>query len=104
MFEAGRVGEHGDLLGTEHGRAGQDSKHRLLIEGYGYRWDHVGGLDYLLRRNDTGKRANPIITAEGIAVGARSVVLRLRRSPAYVSLLRDFSAAISTGSPSVSRT
>jgi maltose alpha-D-glucosyltransferase / alpha-amylase len=57
-FAAGGEGEHGDvlvnLLGTEHSHAGEDGKHRFVIEGYGYRWYRVGGLDYLLRRNDTG--------------------------------------------------
>ena len=33
-------------------RAGKDGKHRLVIEGYGYRWYRVGGLDYLLIRSD----------------------------------------------------
>ena len=55
-FAAGAEGEHGDLLvnllGTEHSRAGGDGKHHLVIEGYGYRWYRVGGLDYLLRRTD----------------------------------------------------
>jgi maltose alpha-D-glucosyltransferase / alpha-amylase len=55
-FAAGAEGEHGDLLvnllGTEHSRAGDDGKHHLVIEGYGYRWYRVGGLDYLLRRTD----------------------------------------------------
>jgi maltose alpha-D-glucosyltransferase/alpha-amylase len=27
----------------------------LLIEGYGYRWYRVGGLDYLLKRSDIDK-------------------------------------------------
>jgi maltose alpha-D-glucosyltransferase/alpha-amylase len=57
-FAAGGEGEHGDvlvnLLGTEHSRAGEDGKHHLVIEGYGYRWYRMGGLDYLLRRTDTG--------------------------------------------------
>jgi maltose alpha-D-glucosyltransferase/alpha-amylase len=57
-FTLGREGERGDvlvnLLGAEHSHAGKDGKHRLVIEGYGYRWYRVGGLDYLLRRNDTG--------------------------------------------------
>jgi maltose alpha-D-glucosyltransferase / alpha-amylase len=57
-FTPGCEGERGDvlinLLGAEHSHAGKDGKHRLVIEGYGYRWYRVGGLDYLLRRNDTG--------------------------------------------------
>jgi maltose alpha-D-glucosyltransferase / alpha-amylase len=57
-FAAGREGEHGDvlvnLLGTEHSEVAEDGKHHLVIEGYGYRWYRVGGLDYLLRRTDVG--------------------------------------------------
>jgi len=57
-FEAGGEGEHGDvlvnLLGTEHSKVAEDGKHHLVIEGYGYRWFRVGGLDYLLRRTDVG--------------------------------------------------
>jgi hypothetical protein len=39
-------------------------RHALLMEGYGYRWYRVGGLDYLLKRSDidettTGKVAHP---------------------------------------------
>src|SRR5262245_23547975 len=41
-----------NLLAEEHSRAGKNGKHRLVIEGYGYRWYRVGGLDYLLRRTD----------------------------------------------------
>lgn len=29
-----------------------DDRHTLLLEGYGYRWYRVGGLDYLLKRSD----------------------------------------------------
>jgi maltose alpha-D-glucosyltransferase / alpha-amylase len=39
-----------NLLAEDHSRAGDGGKHRLVIEGYGYRWYRVGGLDYLLRR------------------------------------------------------
>jgi len=57
-FDAGQENARGNLLvnllGTEHSRAGDDGKHRLVIEGYGYRWYRVGGLDYLLNRADTG--------------------------------------------------
>jgi len=57
-FDAGGEGEHGDvlvnLLGTEHSKVAEDGKHHLVIEGYGYRWFRVGGLDYLLRRTDVG--------------------------------------------------
>jgi maltose alpha-D-glucosyltransferase/alpha-amylase len=55
-FAARTGGEEGDvlvnLLGTEHSKAGDDGKHHLVIEGYGYRWYRMGGLDYLLRRTD----------------------------------------------------
>jgi maltose alpha-D-glucosyltransferase / alpha-amylase len=55
-FSTGVQGEHGDLLinllGTEHSELSDDGKHHLLIEGWGYRWYRVGGLDYLLRRRD----------------------------------------------------
>jgi len=57
-FAARTGGEEGDvlvnLLGTEHSRASDDGKHHLVIEGYGYRWYRMGGLDYLLRRTDVG--------------------------------------------------
>lgn len=58
-FSVGLEGEnakYGDelvnLLSEDHSRAGKDGRHRLVIEGYGYRWYRVGGLDYLLRRAD----------------------------------------------------
>ncbi|MFL9824918.1 alpha-amylase family protein [Rhodoplanes sp. SY1] len=55
-FATGIAGEHGrrlvDLLGDDHLACEEDGKHRLVIEGYGYRWYRVGGLDYLLRRNE----------------------------------------------------
>jgi maltose alpha-D-glucosyltransferase/alpha-amylase len=42
-----------NLLSEEHSRADRKTgKHRLVIEGYGYRWYRVGGLDYLLRRSE----------------------------------------------------
>ncbi len=43
-----------NLLSEDHSRAGGNGKHRLVIEGYGYRWYRVGGLDYLLRRSEVG--------------------------------------------------
>jgi len=43
-----------NLLSEDHSRSRQDGKHRLTLEGYGYRWYRVGGLDYLLRRSDIG--------------------------------------------------
>jgi maltose alpha-D-glucosyltransferase/alpha-amylase len=40
-----------NLLGDEHSEAEENGKHRIVIEGYGYRWYRVGGLDYLLKRS-----------------------------------------------------
>jgi maltose alpha-D-glucosyltransferase/alpha-amylase len=41
-----------NLLTDVHSRAGDDGKHHLLLEAYGYRWYRVGGLDYLLKRTE----------------------------------------------------
>jgi maltose alpha-D-glucosyltransferase/alpha-amylase len=41
-----------NLLSDDHSYAGDDGKHRFVIEGYGYRWYRAGGLDYLLNRTD----------------------------------------------------
>ncbi len=41
-----------NLLSEDHSHADARGKHRLVLEGYGYRWFRVGGLDYLLRRSD----------------------------------------------------
>jgi maltose alpha-D-glucosyltransferase / alpha-amylase len=41
-----------NLLSEDHSQADTDGRHRLLLEGYGYRWYRVGGLDYLLKRSD----------------------------------------------------
>jgi maltose alpha-D-glucosyltransferase/alpha-amylase len=55
-FAVGLSGETGNLLVNllteDHSRAGARGRHRLLMEGYGYRWYRVGGLDYLLKRSD----------------------------------------------------
>jgi maltose alpha-D-glucosyltransferase/alpha-amylase len=52
----GEDAEHGrllvNLLAEDHSHAGKNGRHRLVIEGYGYRWYRVGGLDYLLRRSE----------------------------------------------------
>ena len=42
-----------NLLSDYHSRSDKNHRHRLVIEGYGYRWYRVGGLDYLLRRAGT---------------------------------------------------
>jgi maltose alpha-D-glucosyltransferase/alpha-amylase len=41
-----------NLLGQDHSRAGDNGRHRVCLEGYGYRWYRVGGLDYLLKRTE----------------------------------------------------
>ena len=65
-FSVGLDGEnakYGDelinLLSEDHSRAGKNGKHSLVIEGYGYRWYRIGGLDYLLKRSniDTNTKA-----------------------------------------------
>ena len=49
-------GEDGGLLDNlfagEHSRAGADRKHRIVLEGYGYRWYRVGGMGHLLKRQE----------------------------------------------------
>jgi maltose alpha-D-glucosyltransferase/alpha-amylase len=39
------------LLSEDHSIADEDGRHRIVLEGYGYRWFRVGGLDWLLRRS-----------------------------------------------------
>jgi maltose alpha-D-glucosyltransferase/alpha-amylase len=55
-FSANVPGDAGrllvNLLTEDHSRAGDDGRHHLLLEAYGYRWYRVGGLDYLLKRSD----------------------------------------------------
>jgi maltose alpha-D-glucosyltransferase / alpha-amylase len=54
-FSAGLKDTAGDLLvnllSADHSRAQKNGKHVVSLEGYGYRWYRVGGLDYLLRRS-----------------------------------------------------
>jgi maltose alpha-D-glucosyltransferase/alpha-amylase len=49
------------LLTDDHSRADAQGRHTVVLEGYGYRWYRVGGLDYLLVRSevdlDAAKRA-----------------------------------------------
>ena len=45
-----------NLLAENHGRANKSDKHRIMLEGYGYRWYRIGGLDYLLRRTDIDQK------------------------------------------------
>jgi maltose alpha-D-glucosyltransferase/alpha-amylase len=55
-FDVGLEGEGGrvliNLLSDDHSEAQDNGKHKLVIEGYGYRWYRAGGLDYLLRRTE----------------------------------------------------
>jgi maltose alpha-D-glucosyltransferase/alpha-amylase len=67
-FRVGLPGEAGkllvNLLTEDHSHANEKGLHTLVLEGYGYRWYRVGGLDYLLKRSDidtdaTGKASHP---------------------------------------------
>ncbi|MEA2833321.1 MAG: maltose alpha-D-glucosyltransferase / alpha-amylase [Methylobacteriaceae bacterium] len=55
-FDVGLEGESRrvliNLLSDDHSEAQDNGKHKLVIEGYGYRWYRAGGLDYLLRRTE----------------------------------------------------
>ena len=59
-FDAG-VGDRGEvlvnLLTEDHSRADAQGRHRVVLEGYGYGWYRVGGLDYLLVRSDVDTTA-----------------------------------------------
>jgi maltose alpha-D-glucosyltransferase / alpha-amylase len=41
-----------NLLSDDHCEPNEDGRHRVVIEGYGYRWFRVGGLDEILKRGD----------------------------------------------------
>jgi maltose alpha-D-glucosyltransferase / alpha-amylase len=55
-LSVGLPGEEGsrlvNLLSSDHSAADESGKHRILLEGYGYRWYRAGGLSYLLKRTD----------------------------------------------------
>jgi maltose alpha-D-glucosyltransferase/alpha-amylase len=55
LFDLG-IKNHGkllvNLLAEDHSKADESGKYRIVLEGYGYRWYRVGGLDYLLRRTE----------------------------------------------------
>ncbi len=42
-----------DLLTGARSDAGADGSHTLMVDGYGYHWFRVGGLDALMRRHTT---------------------------------------------------
>jgi maltose alpha-D-glucosyltransferase / alpha-amylase len=71
-FAVGLPGEAGkllvNLLSEDHSRADQGGRHRLLMEGYGYRWYRVGGLDYLLKRSEIDTSAGKHAAA-GLSTG-----------------------------------
>jgi maltose alpha-D-glucosyltransferase / alpha-amylase len=60
-FQVGIPGDAGkllvNLLSDDHSRSDGRGRHKLLMEGYGYRWYRVGGLDYLLKRSDIDKNS-----------------------------------------------
>jgi maltose alpha-D-glucosyltransferase/alpha-amylase len=39
-----------NLLAGEHSHAGNNGVHRIVLEGYGYRWYRVGGVGHILTR------------------------------------------------------
>ena len=39
-----------NLWAGEHSQAGPDGSHRIVLEGFGYRWYRVGGLGHILQR------------------------------------------------------
>jgi len=41
-----------NLLGEEHSKKNKRGRHEVCLDGYGYRWYRVGGLDYLLKRSE----------------------------------------------------
>ena len=55
-IDPGAEGSHDsflvNLLSEDHSQPGDDGRHCVLLEPYGYRWFRVGGLDYLLRRSE----------------------------------------------------
>jgi len=80
-FALGVQGSSGDLLinllSEDHSR-GARGIHRVLLEGYGYRWYRVGGLDYLLRGSEVGVHGPPAGESRG---ASRHRPHRRRRSP-----------------------
>ena len=62
-FKVGVEREHGrllvNLLAEDHSHGDEDGRHHVVIEGYGYRWYRVGGLDYLLRRTEIENSEQP---------------------------------------------
>jgi maltose alpha-D-glucosyltransferase / alpha-amylase len=44
-----------NLLSDDHSSPNRSGKYCVLLEPYGYRWYRIGGLDYLLKRDETDK-------------------------------------------------
>src|SRR6201987_3969935 len=47
-----------NLLSEDHSHANERGRHTLRMEGYGYRWYRLGGLDYLVKRSDIDTNIN----------------------------------------------
>ena len=64
LVDPGVKGEQGkwlvNLLTDDHSRAAKSGRHHVVLEGYGYRWYRVGGLDYLLRRAEIDQKTEQI--------------------------------------------
>jgi maltose alpha-D-glucosyltransferase/alpha-amylase len=65
LLDPGVSCEHGkelvNLLTEEHSQASESGKHRIVLEGYGYRWYRVGGLDYLPRRTEIDRSDSDVV-------------------------------------------
>jgi len=48
-FFGGAGDRRGEVAGT--GAGADAGQHRVELEGYGYRWFRIGGLDYILQRS-----------------------------------------------------
>jgi maltose alpha-D-glucosyltransferase/alpha-amylase len=48
-----------NLLDEEHSKAQASGKHRIVLEGYGYRWYRVGGLSHLLDYTEAPPQHKP---------------------------------------------
>jgi maltose alpha-D-glucosyltransferase/alpha-amylase len=68
-FAVGLPGEAGNLLVNllteDHSRTDKRGRHTLLMEGYGYRWYRVGGLDYVLKRSDVDMDTRHGLASQG---------------------------------------
>ncbi|HZZ87651.1 MAG TPA: alpha-amylase family protein [Caulobacteraceae bacterium] len=54
-FEIGLAKKTGllvNILSEDHSQADETGRHEIVLEPYGYRWFRLGGLDYLLKRQE----------------------------------------------------